>query len=121
MPSPAPRLYIGLTAMLAVWSGVKAQTQQPSPDQNAGEVTTHDTPATFRTKVNLVLVPVVVRDKQGRVIGDLRQEDFQLFDRGKLQTISSFSVETLESLSKLSATPESPAESLDRLSSVSTE
>jgi len=60
-------------------------------------VSTHDTPATFRAKVNLVLVPVVVRDKQGRVVGDLRKEDFQLFDKGKPQTISSFSIETLAS------------------------
>jgi len=109
MPRTAPRLYIGVSAMLAVWGGVEAQTQQPSPDQNAGEVTTHDTPATFRTKVNLVLVPVVVRDKQGRVIGNLRKEDFQLFDKGKPQTISSFSVETLDSQSKPPATPESSA------------
>ena len=57
-------------------------------------MTTHETPATFRTKVNLVLVPVIVRDKQGRAVGDLRKEDFQVFDRGKPQTISSFSVET---------------------------
>jgi len=60
-------------------------------------LTTHDTPATFRTKVNLVLVPVVVRDRQGRAVGDLHKEDFQLFDSGKPQTISSFSIETLAS------------------------
>jgi VWFA-related protein len=60
-------------------------------------MTTRETPATFRTKVNLVLVPVVVRDKQGRAVGDLHKEDFQLFDKGKPQTISSFSIETLAS------------------------
>jgi VWFA-related protein len=74
--------------------GADGQTQQPPPKQN-DEVSTHDTPATFRTKVNLVLVPVVVRDKQGHAVGDLHKEDFQLFDKGKPQTISSFSVETL--------------------------
>jgi VWFA-related protein len=60
-------------------------------------MTTRDTPATFRTKVNLVLVPVVVRDRQGHAVGDLKKEDFQLFDKGKPQTISSFAVETLAS------------------------
>ena len=86
-----PCLCLGI--LLAVWG---AAAQQPPPDQT-DEVSTHDTPATFRTKVNLVLVPVVIRDRQGRVIGDLRKEDFQLFDNGKPQTISSFSVETLAS------------------------
>jgi VWFA-related protein len=78
----------------ALLGGADGQTQQPPPKQN-DEVSTHDTPATFRTKVNLVLVPVVVRDKQGHAVGDLHKEDFQLFDKGKPQTISSFSVETL--------------------------
>jgi len=62
-------------------------------DTNAAEVSSHDTPATFRTKVNLVLVPVVVRDPHGTALGDLRKEDFQLFDKGKPQEITHFSVE----------------------------
>jgi VWFA-related protein len=53
----------------------------------------HDAPATFSTKVNLVMVPVVVRDAKGKAIGTLQKEDFQLFDKGKPQVISKFSVE----------------------------
>jgi VWFA-related protein len=56
-------------------------------------MTTRDTPVTFSTAVNLVLVPVVVRDGQGHAVGTLKQVDFQLFDKGKLQTISKFSIE----------------------------
>ncbi len=57
------------------------------------EMTTRETPATFKSKVNLVLVPVIVRDHAGRTIGHLRREDFQLLDRGKPQIIASFSEE----------------------------
>jgi VWFA-related protein len=54
---------------------------------------THDEPAMFKARVNLVVVPVVVRDRQGKAIGDFKQEDFQLFDKGKPQFIARFSVE----------------------------
>jgi VWFA-related protein len=41
-------------------------------------------------------VRVVVRDAQGKIVSNLKKEDFQLFDSRKLQTISSFTVETPE-------------------------
>ena len=72
-----------------------AQTQAAG-DQNSAEMSSHETPATFKSKVNLVLVPVVVRDAQGRAVGNLKQEDFQILDRGKPQVISKFSVEKSE-------------------------
>jgi VWFA-related protein len=56
-------------------------------------MSTHDAPATFNTRVFLVQVPVVVRDKQGHAIGTLHKEDFQLFDKGKPQIITRFVVE----------------------------
>jgi len=63
------------------------------PDQTRSDTAPSDAPTTITTRVNLVMVPVVVRDRQGKTVGDLKQGDFQLFDRGKLQTISQFSVE----------------------------
>ena len=68
----------------------------PAPAQTE-EVSSHDTPTTFKVRVNLVLVRVVVRDRQGKIISNLKKEDFQLFDNKKLQNISSFAVETPES------------------------
>src|SRR3979490_2361830 len=67
----------------------------PSASPNE-EVSSHDTPTTFKVRVNLVLVRVVVRDRQGKIVSNLKKEDFQLYDNRKLQTISSFSLETPE-------------------------
>jgi VWFA-related protein len=76
VPAPAPQTTV---------------TPQVSP--NAPETVTHDEPATFKARVNLVMVPVVVRDKQGKAVGGLHQEDFLLFDKGKPQTITRFTSE----------------------------
>jgi VWFA-related protein len=65
-----------------------------APDQKSAEVATHDTPATFKVRVNLVLVRVVVRDEKGNVVENLHREDFALADGRKPQVISFFNVET---------------------------
>jgi VWFA-related protein len=68
--------------------------QQPSDNS---ELVTQESAATFKVRVNLVLVRVVVRDNQGKVVTNLRKEDFQLFDNRKPQAITYFSTETPES------------------------
>ena len=76
-------------ALLLLCSGAArllSQAAQP-------EMTTADSPATFKSKVSLVLVPVVVRDAQGHAVGNLTKDDFRLLDKGKPQIISRFSVE----------------------------
>jgi VWFA-related protein len=75
--------------------------QSPAPatssTSSAAEVSSQDAPATFKVRVNLVLVRVVVRDAQGNIVPNLKKEDFQLLDNRKPQVISAFSVETPDS------------------------
>lgn len=66
---------------------------QSENEQNPAELASRDEPATFKVNVKLVVVRAVVRDSQGHAVGNLRQEDFQLFDKGKPQVISQFEVE----------------------------
>jgi VWFA-related protein len=83
---------------LAVWllsTGPSAAPQNANPP----EVQAHEgqeAQPTFQLHVerNLVTVKVVVRDSKDRPVGNLRQEDFRLFDEGKPQDILGFTVET---------------------------
>lgn len=50
-------------------------------------------PPTFTSGVNLVSVPVIVRDESGKAIGDLTRNRFELYDKGKRQEITAFTVE----------------------------
>ena len=52
-----------------------------------------EAPFTIQTDVNRILLQVVVRDKQGNTVDDLRSEDFQIFDNGKLHPVSHFMIE----------------------------
>lgn len=105
----ARRHRTALALLIGVFAGI------PSEEQTA-EMSTRDTPATFSTRVNLVMVPVVVRDGQGRAIGTLHQEDFQLFDKGKPQVITKFSIErpgtpviVVQQATEENADPQKPA------------
>src|ERR1700687_3423560 len=51
----------------------------------------------------LVLVNVVVRDRKGNLVRDLKKEDFTLLEDGKRQTISSFDFENVDELATAGA------------------
>jgi len=86
-----------LALAVAASPGQTSSTSSSSTSaQNGGpEITTQESQPSFAIRVqhNEVLIRVVVRDSKGRAVTNLRQEDFRLFDRGKLQTITHFAIE----------------------------
>jgi len=116
MNSPAARPLRTVVAtsfgILLVWAlagrmaPLKAQSSQntPAPSSPAGtppaqnpaadepEMNTHDIPVPLESRVNLVPVRVIVRDVNGHAVATLRREDFQVFEDGKLQEISNFTL-----------------------------
>src|ERR1700691_1920027 len=101
-------LSLCLFSAAAAWPQAAPSQNQPPPDPQP-EVVSHEAPATFSSRINLVTVPVVVRDREGRAVGGLKQEDFQLFDKGKAQVVTKFSIETSGSAAAKSPAPDAPA------------
>jgi len=72
----------------------------PAPQIGPDEARAHIQPyipasaVTLRTQVEIVEVPVVVRDRRHQAVGGLHQSDFSVYDSGKKQEITGFSVET---------------------------
>ena len=67
---------VGVTDALTTRAGVYAQRRPP------GQV--------FRAGVELVQVTATVRDAEGRLVGDLERDDFELLDDGRPQAITQF-------------------------------
>jgi VWFA-related protein len=75
------RTSFGLAVTVAVVVGFKAQGQVSGPSSQG---------ATIKSEVRIVLVDVVVTSGNGRPVGGLRKEDFQVVEDGRPQTISFF-------------------------------
>ena len=72
----------------------QSQPQPPPPDKSQS-----DEPQTaIRVTSELVLANVVVRDKKGNLIRDLKKGDFTLYEDGKKQDISTFDFENVDAL-----------------------
>ncbi|HUP40062.1 MAG TPA: VWA domain-containing protein [Vicinamibacterales bacterium] len=83
--------YCALAAMLAapLALGVNAQDKPAPPAQPAAPPATDQTPV-FRSDINFVRVDVIVNDRQGNLVQDLKQEDFEVTEDGKPQSIQTF-------------------------------
>jgi len=80
MPALSTSVMLVCCSILAT-TILQAQKDQSTPQKDA---------YTLQSNVDLVLVPVVVRDREGRLVGDLTERDFQVFDNNKRQVISGF-------------------------------
>jgi VWFA-related protein len=91
-----------LRVFLCLLLSLSLAAQQPQvPDPSQAEVR-------FEAASNLVVVNVAVKDRDGKPIEGLKQEDFLLFEDGKRQTISVFDLERL-SLEPAPAAVSAPA------------
>ena len=81
-------------------SAESSTTQQADSTEAKPELSSRDTGTTFKVRVNLVQVRVVVRTVKGELVPDLKKEDFEVYDQGKLQAITTFGVETAQTRRK---------------------
>jgi VWFA-related protein len=77
-PALLPVIFIISFSLLIASNLMGQESQQPSP--------------VIRSFVSDVLVPVVVRDARGHAVSNLMKDDFQVFDDGKLQKITGFTI-----------------------------
>jgi VWFA-related protein len=90
MTKRLPILFVTLAAAAVTIGGLsavasaKAEQAQPQQPQQP--------PITFRAEINYVEVDARVLDQQGKFVVDLKPEDFQVFEDGKPQKVSAFSL-----------------------------
>jgi VWFA-related protein len=77
--------YVSAIALFSLSLLISAQ-QPPQPTSAAGQKGTY----TLSSTVKLVVLDVVVTDKKGNVVSNLKKDDFQVFEDKRLQTISNF-------------------------------
>ncbi|MFI5097096.1 MAG: VWA domain-containing protein [Candidatus Acidiferrales bacterium] len=102
MNTHARRLPAIVLASLTLILCKHAAAQQPNETPAAGAG------VKIQVNVNAVLIPVVVRDAQGLALGNLKREDFQVFDKDKPQAISGFTIEKRAAMKGDSPAPELP-------------
>ncbi|MFB3921450.1 MAG: VWA domain-containing protein [Terriglobia bacterium] len=93
-----------LLVLLPPVGGVGAQ-QNAETQKSAGP-----SPGNYvlRSQTNVVLVDVRVRDKSGKPVADLTQDNFRVLEDGVPQTITSFSLEDVQKLAQAEASSGPP-------------
>jgi VWFA-related protein len=77
-----------VVAALFLIASLSPVAQQTPPPRAAGE----QPPITFKVEVNYVEIDAVVTDQQGNFVRNLTKDDFTIFEQGKPQAVSDFSL-----------------------------
>jgi VWFA-related protein len=96
---------LAATALLLANVGLTTRAQEPPPPSQSQQPQPPPAQPQYRMHVTseLVLVNVVVRDKKGNLIRDLKREDFTVAEDTKRQTISTFDFENVDALATAGA------------------
>src|SRR5437667_11416082 len=94
-------LAAGLSAQTPAQSGQTPTTAKPAAPEQPEK-------PTFRSQVDLVTNDVVVRDEKGNFIPDLKKDEFEIFEDGIKQDISSMTVVTGGRVTNVLAPPPPP-------------
>lgn len=70
--------------------GNPAQPQKPGADQQPQKPQQQQPTPTFKLPINFVRVDVIVNDRQGNLVSDLKATDFDVTEDGKPQKVESF-------------------------------
>jgi len=91
------------TLLVALTAGLSAQT--PAPTSGAAEA--QEKP-TFKVQVDLVTSDIIVRDEKGNFIPDLKRDEFEIYEDGVKQDISSMTLSHGGRVSNLLEAPPPP-------------
>ncbi|MBI2834878.1 MAG: VWA domain-containing protein [Acidobacteria bacterium] len=99
-----------LLLFLSVTGRAEEASEGQAPPSSGGATPQEPNPPapqqpTFRAGINFVRVDVIVTDKQGTPVADLRQADFEVFEDGKLQTVESFKLINITGVPQPGAEP----------------
>jgi VWFA-related protein len=83
-------LAVGAALLFPVCAFAQSGVPQPAKPQAANAAPQSQTPSIVRFPVNVVLVPVTVKDSTGALVPDLVQADFRIFQDGKEQQVKNF-------------------------------
>jgi VWFA-related protein len=89
---------------VALTAGLSAQT--PAPTSNAAGAAQEK--PTFKVQVDLVTSDIIVRDDKGNFIPDLKKEEFEIYEDGIKQDITSMTVVTGGRVTNVLAPPPPP-------------
>ncbi len=83
-------------------AAISAQTPKPSATPPG------ETDDTIKISTTLIQVDVTVTDKDGKIVTDLKPEDFEVYENGKKQDITNFSFIAVDSKTKPAETVNAP-------------
>src|SRR5689334_5940082 len=76
------KLFPTLTLILVFVPAYLAQQPTPTPRSDSDDV--------VKISTSLIQVDVTVTDKSGKIVRDLKPEDFEIYENGKKQQLSNF-------------------------------